>query len=84
MAILYWLLFGLVAGLIAKAIMPGRVPGGFIVTAVLGIAGAAAGHDGNVIEPEGPPRRLPDADLDLSHEAASLLTAVRGPREGPH
>jgi hypothetical protein len=51
---------------------------------VLGIAGAAAGHDGHIVEPEGPPRRLPDADLDFSHEATSLLTAVRGPRGGPY
>lgn len=31
---------GLIAGLIAKAIMPGRDPGGFLITIVLGIAGA--------------------------------------------
>ncbi len=38
-----WLLFGLIAGLIAKALMPGRDPGGWIVTTLLGIAGAALG-----------------------------------------
>lgn len=43
MAIVYWLLFGLVAGLIAKALMPGRDPGGYIVTTLLGIAGALVG-----------------------------------------
>jgi len=41
--ILGWLFFGLVAGLIAKALMPGRDPGGWIITTVLGIAGAALG-----------------------------------------
>ena len=35
-----WILIGLVAGAIAKAIMPGRDPGGCIVTIVIGIAGA--------------------------------------------
>ncbi len=38
------LLVGLVVGLIAKALMPGRDPGGFIVTALLGVAGAAVAH----------------------------------------
>jgi uncharacterized membrane protein YeaQ/YmgE (transglycosylase-associated protein family) len=43
MGILAWILFGLVAGVIAKLIMPGRDPGGFIVTILLGIAGALLG-----------------------------------------
>jgi uncharacterized membrane protein YeaQ/YmgE (transglycosylase-associated protein family) len=38
--ILGWILFGLVVGVIAKLLMPGRDPGGFIITALLGIAGA--------------------------------------------
>jgi len=38
--ILGWILFGLIAGAIAKLIMPGRDPGGFLVTALLGVAGA--------------------------------------------
>ena len=38
-----WILFGLVVGVIAKLIMPGRDPGGFIVTILLGIAGAVIG-----------------------------------------
>jgi uncharacterized membrane protein YeaQ/YmgE (transglycosylase-associated protein family) len=40
MGILAWILFGLVVGIIAKLLMPGRDPGGFIVTILLGIAGA--------------------------------------------
>lgn len=40
MGILSWILFGLVVGVIAKLLMPGRDPGGFIVTALLGIVGA--------------------------------------------
>lgn len=43
MGILAWIVIGLVAGLIAKAIMPGRDPGGIIVTMLLGIAGALLG-----------------------------------------
>ena len=43
MGILGWILFGLVAGVIAKLIMPGKDPGGFIVTILLGIAGAFLG-----------------------------------------
>ena len=43
MGILAWILFGLVAGVIAKLVMPGRDPGGFIVTILLGIAGAFVG-----------------------------------------
>lgn len=43
MGILAWILFGLVVGIIAKLLMPGRDPGGFIVTILLGIAGALIG-----------------------------------------
>ena len=43
MGILVWILFGLVVGVIAKLLMPGRDPGGFIVTILLGIAGALVG-----------------------------------------
>jgi uncharacterized membrane protein YeaQ/YmgE (transglycosylase-associated protein family) len=43
MGILAWILFGLVIGVIAKLLMPGRDPGGFIVTILLGIAGAMLG-----------------------------------------
>jgi uncharacterized membrane protein YeaQ/YmgE (transglycosylase-associated protein family) len=43
MGILAWILFGLIVGVIAKLLMPGRDPGGFIVTILLGIAGALVG-----------------------------------------
>lgn len=43
MGILSWILFGLVVGVIAKLLMPGRDPGGFIITILLGIAGALMG-----------------------------------------
>jgi uncharacterized membrane protein YeaQ/YmgE (transglycosylase-associated protein family) len=40
MSILGWIIFGLIVGVVAKLIMPGRDPGGMIVTILLGIAGA--------------------------------------------
>lgn len=43
MGILSWIIFGLIAGAIAKLLMPGRDPGGWIVTMLLGIAGAFVG-----------------------------------------
>jgi uncharacterized membrane protein YeaQ/YmgE (transglycosylase-associated protein family) len=41
--VLGWILFGLVAGVIAKLVMPGKDPGGFIVTILIGIAGGLLG-----------------------------------------
>jgi len=38
-----WIVFGLVVGLVAKLLMPGKDPGGFIITMLLGIAGAVLG-----------------------------------------
>ena len=43
MGIIAFIILGLLAGLIAKAIMPGNDPGGYIVTAVIGIVGALLG-----------------------------------------
>ncbi len=43
MGILTWIIFGLIAGAIAKFLMPGRDPGGFIVTILIGIVGAVIG-----------------------------------------
>lgn len=43
MGILTWIIFGLIAGAIAKFIMPGNDPGGFIITILIGIAGALLG-----------------------------------------
>ena len=43
MGIIGWILFGLVVGIVGKLLMPGRDPGGFILTILLGIAGALIG-----------------------------------------
>lgn len=40
MDIIYTILIGLVVGIIAKILMPGKDPGGFIITTLIGIAGA--------------------------------------------
>ena len=40
MGIIWTLIIGLLAGILAKLLMPGRDPGGFIITILLGIAGA--------------------------------------------
>ena len=43
MGIVLWAVFGLIAGAIAKFLMPGKVPGGIILTIILGIVGAVVG-----------------------------------------
>ncbi|MFI9005982.1 GlsB/YeaQ/YmgE family stress response membrane protein [Actinosynnema sp. NPDC053489] len=43
MGILGWIVLGLIAGAIAKAIMPGKDPGGIVITMLLGIVGAILG-----------------------------------------
>ena len=43
MGIFSWILFGLIAGALAKLIMPGKDPGGWFVTILIGIAGALVG-----------------------------------------
>jgi uncharacterized membrane protein YeaQ/YmgE (transglycosylase-associated protein family) len=42
-SILAWIVVGLIAGVLAKMLMPGRDPGGIILTILLGIAGAVVG-----------------------------------------
>ena len=43
MGILGWIVFGLIVGALAKLVMPGKDPGGFVVTTLLGIVGAVIG-----------------------------------------
>lgn len=43
MGILAWVLFGVIVGALAKLVMPGRDPGGIVVTMLLGVAGAVLG-----------------------------------------
>jgi uncharacterized membrane protein YeaQ/YmgE (transglycosylase-associated protein family) len=43
MGIIAWIVLGLIAGAIAKMLMPGRDPGGFFITIIIGIVGAVIG-----------------------------------------
>jgi uncharacterized membrane protein YeaQ/YmgE (transglycosylase-associated protein family) len=43
MGIIAWIVVGLIAGILAKLIMPGDDPGGFIITTIIGIVGAFVG-----------------------------------------
>jgi uncharacterized membrane protein YeaQ/YmgE (transglycosylase-associated protein family) len=43
MYIIGWILFGLIVGIVAKFLMPGRDPGGFFITVLLGIVGSLVG-----------------------------------------
>lgn len=43
MGVLSWIIMGLIVGVVAKAIMPGKDPGGLIITVLLGIGGAFVG-----------------------------------------
>lgn len=50
-----WIVFGLIVGILAKLLVPGRDPGGFVITAVLGIVGAlVAGWLGRAVGWYGP------------------------------
>jgi uncharacterized membrane protein YeaQ/YmgE (transglycosylase-associated protein family) len=77
-AIIGWIVFGLIAGLIAKAIMPGRDPGGAIITILLGIAGSLiGGFIGQVLFGSG--RAVNDtSDLSRPGFLMSLVLAVIG------
>jgi uncharacterized membrane protein YeaQ/YmgE (transglycosylase-associated protein family) len=67
MGVLGWVLFGLIVGVIAKLVMPGRDPGGIIVTMLIGIAGALlGGFIGRALNLYGP------------NEAAGLFMSVIG------
>jgi uncharacterized membrane protein YeaQ/YmgE (transglycosylase-associated protein family) len=71
MGIIAFIILGLIAGLIAKAIVPGKNPGGIIVTTLIGIAGALIGGflAGAIF----------DADpLDEFWDLSSWLTAIVG------
>jgi uncharacterized membrane protein YeaQ/YmgE (transglycosylase-associated protein family) len=54
MGVILFILFGLIVGLVARALMPGRQPMGFILTALLGMAGSFVGsYIGGLIQGDG-------------------------------
>ena len=71
MGILGWIILGLLAGIIAKAIMPGDDPGGFIITTIIGIVGAILGGwlIGSIFN---------DDPLDEFFDISTWLTAILG------
>ena len=68
--IVAWIFFGLIAGVVAKLLMPGRDPGGCIVTMLLGVAGAFVG--GFVFE------QLTGWPQMMRFDFGSLLVAIIG------
>jgi uncharacterized membrane protein YeaQ/YmgE (transglycosylase-associated protein family) len=71
MGIIAFIILGVLAGAIAKAIMPGSDPGGFIITAIIGVVGALLG--GFIAG------ALFDADpLDEFFDISTWLTAIIG------
>ena len=73
MGIIGWIVLGLLAGVIAKAIMPGEERGGFIVTMLLGIGGALLGGFLAAIVGLGDPI---DEFFDISTWAAAVVGAL--------
>ena len=78
-AILGWIVFGLIAGILAKWIMPGNDPGGCIVTVLLGIAGSLlGGFIGRALLGYGRAGRGDVSDLTEPGFLMSLVLAVIG------
>jgi len=73
LGIIGWILLGLVAGVIAKAILPGDDPGGIIVTIILGIVGALLG--GLIAKALGFGDPI-DEFFDLSSWLAAIIGAI--------
>jgi len=72
--IIGWIVFGLIVGVIAKLLMPGRDPGGIIVTMLIGIVGAIfGGYIGRALGLYGPNQ---GAGILMSIVGAVLLLAI--------
>jgi len=78
-AIIGWIVFGLIAGALAKWIMPGKDPGGCIVTILIGIAGSfLGGFIGRAVFGIGTATHGDVRDLSAPGFWLSLLLAVGG------
>ena len=71
MGIIAWIVLGLIAGALAKMLMPGDDPGGIIITILLGIAGAIVG--GFIAVALGISNGVDDFDIGSIVLAAMLL-----------
>jgi uncharacterized membrane protein YeaQ/YmgE (transglycosylase-associated protein family) len=76
MGIIGWILLGLLAGIIAKAVLPGDDPGGFIVTTIIGIIGALLG--GFIARALGIGDPI-DEFFDISTWLAAIIGAIAPP-----
>lgn len=76
MGILSWIIMGLVVGILAKFIMPGKDPGGVIITILLGIGGAFVGGFVGSFLGLGPVTGFNLASLLLATGGAILLLIV--------
>ena len=82
MGVIGWIVFGLIVGIAGKFVMPGRDPGGVIVTILLGIAGAmVGGFLGRVLGWYGP--NDPVGFVMAVVGAIVLLVAYRAIAHGP-
>ena len=70
MGVLGWIVLGLIAGAIAKAIMPGKDPGGIIITMLIGIVGAILGGFIG--------RALFNSDINSFFDLSTWLLAILG------
>lgn len=69
-----WIVFGLIVGIVAKFLTPGRDPGGFVITAIIGIVGAVlAGWIGRAVGWYGP---NDSAGFLMSVVGAVILLAI--------
>jgi len=77
MNVVSWIIFGLIAGGLAKLIMPGKDPGGCLVTILLGILGALlGGFLGRALFDFGPVTRFNLQSLGIAILGAVLLLAL--------
>ena len=76
MSLLSWILLGLVVGALAKFLMPGKDPGGLIVTVLIGIAGAMVGGWAGTRLGLGPVTGFDPASLALATGGAIILLIV--------
>ena len=76
MGIISWIILGLIAGALAKLVMPGKDPGGIIVTILLGIAGAFVGGFVASVFDMGGPNRLSVGSIILATVGAIILLVI--------